>query len=169
MKQTGVLWQGSFYLGIPSNCPTAWKRLIPYLSIAVIFVGSCGPVSWSGYGKHDNITKFYCIRLYTLKHHALNIYICLQVELNKPWKHYSFLVHLSHWIESYRRPKKKILIKFIPWIKKEKINQTYFAWGGVTMQEDVSILSLWTTNRPYMEIKRKIWKNDSWPFHVYIK
>lgn len=41
-----VCFDMEVWSGVPLNCPTAWKRLIPYLSIAVIFVGSCGPVSW---------------------------------------------------------------------------------------------------------------------------
>jgi len=142
-----MLGHGILCSDIPLNCPTAWKRLIPYLSIAVIFVGSCGPVSWFRHGRHYTINKIYSIFVLNMRFERKQK-IAASLSITKQTMEMLILPCTPWPFKRKLQKTRNILIKFIPWSKMEKINHTYFAWGGVIMQEDVSILSIWATNRP---------------------
>lgn len=104
----------------------------------------CSNICWqlwssvlNQYGNHDNTNETYCIIL-------LNIYLkkgTASLSRTKQTMEMLFLPCTPLPFNRKLQNETKVLINFTK-MKMGNIKQTYFARGGVTMQDDVSILSI---------------------------
>jgi hypothetical protein len=124
---------------IPLNWPTAWRRFVPYLSIPVTLVGICGPVSWfEKKNHHKAIKSSYCTCQNPKCLRGITLTTKTLVLLSTPFP-------FKRKLKGFNGKGYQNLIKQQKLTKKQK-NDAYFTSCGVTIQVDVSVLSVCATN-----------------------